>query len=200
MDLLRKLYQRAIEIPMHNVENLWREYDQFENGLNKQLAKALMTEHAPRYMAARSTFRERKNYIEGLSRNSIARPPRGLQKEMHQVRLWKRLIDYEKKNPQRLDPESLRERVTFTYNQCLMCLYHYPEIWHQSAQFQLECGYPDQCEKSTQAHLRIICNLDLLSHTFIRFCSLQASSPSATRKPAASFPVLRLLGAQWKDR
>jgi cleavage stimulation factor subunit 3 len=148
MDSLRRLYQRAIEIPMHNVEAIWREYDQFENGLNKQLAKALMNEHAPRYMGARSTFRERKNYIEGLSRNALARPPRGLQKEMHQVRLWKRLVDYEKKNPQRLDPEALRERVTFTYNQCLMCLYHYPEIWHQSAQFQLECGYPDHCEKS----------------------------------------------------
>jgi cleavage stimulation factor subunit 3 len=37
MDALRKLYQRAIEQPMHNLETFWKEYDQFENGLNKIL-------------------------------------------------------------------------------------------------------------------------------------------------------------------
>lgn len=35
MDLLRKVYQRAICIPVQGVEQLWREYDSFEMGLNK---------------------------------------------------------------------------------------------------------------------------------------------------------------------
>ena len=35
MDLLRKVYQRAICIPVQGVEQLWREYDGFEMGLNK---------------------------------------------------------------------------------------------------------------------------------------------------------------------
>lgn len=35
MDQLRKLYQRAICIPVKGVEQIWKEYDQFENGLNK---------------------------------------------------------------------------------------------------------------------------------------------------------------------
>lgn len=35
MDQLRKAYQRAICVPTSAVNNLWKEYDQFEMGLNK---------------------------------------------------------------------------------------------------------------------------------------------------------------------
>jgi len=35
MDMLRKTYRRAVQIPLHNVEQLWRELDTFENKLNK---------------------------------------------------------------------------------------------------------------------------------------------------------------------
>lgn len=33
MDQVRKAYQRAITVPMGSVNTLWKEYDQFENGL-----------------------------------------------------------------------------------------------------------------------------------------------------------------------
>ena len=35
MDQLRKAYHRAINVPMSSVNTLWKEYDQFEMGLNK---------------------------------------------------------------------------------------------------------------------------------------------------------------------
>jgi cleavage stimulation factor subunit 3 len=35
MDVLRKAYQRAICIPLTGLNALWKEYDQFELGLNK---------------------------------------------------------------------------------------------------------------------------------------------------------------------
>lgn len=35
MDALRKVYHRAVQISLENVEAIWRELDQFENGLNK---------------------------------------------------------------------------------------------------------------------------------------------------------------------
>lgn len=35
-DQLRKAYQRAVVIPLNNVEFLWREYNAFENTINKQ--------------------------------------------------------------------------------------------------------------------------------------------------------------------
>ena len=41
MDVLRKAYQRAICIPLNNVESIWQEYNQFENGLNKMTVSPL---------------------------------------------------------------------------------------------------------------------------------------------------------------
>lgn len=34
-DAIRKVYQRAVVIPMNNVEAIWRDYDAFENKQNK---------------------------------------------------------------------------------------------------------------------------------------------------------------------
>lgn len=41
MDLLRKAYQRAVCAPTSVVATLWREYDAFENGLNKMTVSDL---------------------------------------------------------------------------------------------------------------------------------------------------------------
>lgn len=35
MDALRKAYQRAVQIPLNNVEQIWQEYNQFENNMSK---------------------------------------------------------------------------------------------------------------------------------------------------------------------
>jgi hypothetical protein len=35
MDLLRSVYRRAVQIPLDNLEQIWREWDAFENSLNK---------------------------------------------------------------------------------------------------------------------------------------------------------------------
>jgi cleavage stimulation factor subunit 3 len=156
MTAIRKLFQRAVENPMHNLEAIWKDYDQFENGLNKTLAKELLSQHQPKYMGARVVYRERKSLMEGILRNMLARPPRGMSssltsphahnmltnhlgtiKEEHQVRLWRRLLVFEKTNPQKLDAAGLRARVTFTYNQCLLCLYHYPDMWLEFANYQV---------------------------------------------------------------
>jgi hypothetical protein len=41
MDLLRKAYQKAICVPTQAVNVLWKEYDQFEMGLNKLTVQTL---------------------------------------------------------------------------------------------------------------------------------------------------------------
>lgn len=35
MDKLRRIYQQVLLIPVSNIEQLWKEYDSFENNLNK---------------------------------------------------------------------------------------------------------------------------------------------------------------------
>lgn len=55
---MRKVYHRAVVIPLNDVEQLWREYDQFENKINKMTVRRVstiriraLTEHGrnPRY-------------------------------------------------------------------------------------------------------------------------------------------------------
>jgi cleavage stimulation factor subunit 3 len=43
MDLLRKIYQRAICVPTSAVNALWKEYDAFEMGLNKMTVSGLLS-------------------------------------------------------------------------------------------------------------------------------------------------------------
>jgi cleavage stimulation factor subunit 3 len=42
MDQLRKAYQRAINVPMSTLNGIWKEYDQFEMGLNKITVSTLV--------------------------------------------------------------------------------------------------------------------------------------------------------------
>lgn len=42
MDAMRKIYRRAVQIPLNNVEALWRELDAFENKLNKVTVSFLL--------------------------------------------------------------------------------------------------------------------------------------------------------------
>ena len=35
MDALRRVFQRAVQIPLENVEILWKDYEAFERGLNQ---------------------------------------------------------------------------------------------------------------------------------------------------------------------
>ena len=42
MDQLRKAYHRAITVPMLAINTLWKEYDQFEMGLNKTTVRLVI--------------------------------------------------------------------------------------------------------------------------------------------------------------
>jgi cleavage stimulation factor subunit 3 len=41
MDALRKIYHRAVQIPLENVETLWSELETFENNLNRITASTI---------------------------------------------------------------------------------------------------------------------------------------------------------------
>lgn len=74
MDLTRKIFQRAVCIPLFNVENLWKEYDSFENGLNKLTAKKILSDFSASYMKARSCTKELKAVYDSIERNNFPVP------------------------------------------------------------------------------------------------------------------------------
>jgi cleavage stimulation factor subunit 3 len=92
---LRKVYQEAVTLPLDGVEQLWREWDQLENALNKILAKKLLNDKAQAYQYARQAVRERRARAEGLQRNALAVPFRGSLRERQQMDQWRALAEYE---------------------------------------------------------------------------------------------------------
>lgn len=146
VDLLRKTYQRAISIPTRNLNTLWREYDQFEMGLDKKLGRALLAQHSPSYMSAKSANMALDNITRGLQRNNLPRlPPApgfdGDEEYMDQVELWKKWISWEKSDPLELktdEPEALKKRILYVYKQALMALRFWPEMWVDAAEWCFE--------------------------------------------------------------
>ncbi|KAI0836921.1 hypothetical protein F5Y06DRAFT_97151 [Hypoxylon sp. FL0890] len=146
MDVLRKAYQRAISIPMANVNHLWKEYDQFEMGLNKMTGRKFLQERSPSYMTARSANTHLENITRGLKRTTLPRLPpapgfEGDQEYLEQVRLWKSWISWEKDDPLVLQPDdqnTYRQRVLQVYKQALMALRFWPEMWVDAAEWCFE--------------------------------------------------------------
>jgi cleavage stimulation factor subunit 3 len=86
MDALRKIYHRAVQIPLENVETLWSELESFENNLNRITAstiifysgehrsppliyfqaKKFLSDLSPSYMQARTVLRQLQRHLGPL--------------------------------------------------------------------------------------------------------------------------------------
>ncbi|KAI1421194.1 hypothetical protein F5Y12DRAFT_39188 [Xylaria sp. FL1777] len=148
MDILRKAYQRAICIPMANLNVFWKEYDQFELGLNKMTGRKYLQERSPAYMTARSANTALENITRGLKKTALPRLPPipgfdGDQEYLEQVKLWKAWIAWEKDDPLVLRSEDLvsyQQRILHAYRQALMALRFWPEMWVDAAEWCFENG------------------------------------------------------------
>ncbi|EFJ31023.1 hypothetical protein SELMODRAFT_270661 [Selaginella moellendorffii] len=143
MLLLRKAYQQAVLSPIHHIEQLWKEYESFENTISRALAKGLVADFQPKHFNARAVYRERKKFWDQIDQSLLPVPFAGSFKEEQQNSSWKQLLAFEKNNPQRLEPALLARRVVFTYEQCLMYFYHYPDIWYDYAMWLAQNGSND---------------------------------------------------------
>jgi len=146
MDQLRKAYQRAICVPISNVNTLWKEYDQFEMGLNKMTGRKFLAERSPAYMTAKSANTALENITRGLRRSNLPRlpPAPGFEGDLdyaEQVDLWRKWIAWEKSDPLELksdEPELLRQRILYCYKQALMALRFWPEMYVDAAEWCFE--------------------------------------------------------------
>ncbi|XP_070535055.1 cleavage stimulation factor subunit 3-like [Ptychodera flava] len=133
---VRRVYQRGCVNPMINIEQLWREYNNYENSINPLIAKKMIDDRSRDYMNARRVAKEYEAVTRGLNRNMPSVPPTGTPEEAKQVDLWKKYIAWEKANPLRTEDQTLiTKRVMFAYEQCLLCLGHHPDIWYEAAQY-----------------------------------------------------------------
>ncbi|GFR46914.1 hypothetical protein Agub_g8561 [Astrephomene gubernaculifera] len=142
MAAVRRLYQRAVCVPHHHLEGLWRDYQRFENeGPSKMFAKKVLDEWAPKYQAARAVYRERRRRASVLSYALWPLPPgKGGLLQEQQAALWREYLAYERSNPQGLEPAVLQARVALAFDQALICFLHFPEFWLDYADWHAACG------------------------------------------------------------
>ncbi|XP_074613166.1 cleavage stimulation factor subunit 3-like isoform X2 [Acropora palmata] len=131
---IRKVYQRAVVTPMLNLEALWREYNSFEQSVNKALAKKLIDDKTREYMNARRVAKEYEAITRGLVRGNPSVPINGSSEENKQLQIWKKYIAWEKSNPLRTeDTALLTKRVVYAYEQCLQTMGFHSNVWCEAA-------------------------------------------------------------------
>uniref|UniRef100_A0A667YD80 Cleavage stimulation factor, 3' pre-RNA, subunit 3 n=1 Tax=Myripristis murdjan TaxID=586833 RepID=A0A667YD80_9TELE len=131
-----RVYQRGCVNPMINIEQLWRDYSKYEEGINVHLAKKMIEDRSRDYMNARRVAKEYETVMKGLDRNAPSVPPQNSPQEAQQVEMWKKYIQWEKSNPLRTEDQTLiTKRVMFAYEQCLLVLGHHPDVWYEAAQY-----------------------------------------------------------------
>ncbi|XVE68511.1 hypothetical protein DITRI_Ditri09bG0073900 [Diplodiscus trichospermus] len=181
MTAVRKAYQKAIVTPTLHIEQLWKDYENFENSVSRQLAKGLLSEYQPKYNSARAVYRERKKYMDDIDWNMLAVPPSDSCKEEMQWMAWKKLLAFEKGNPQRIDSASSNKRIVFTYEQCLMYLYHYPDIWYDFATWHAKIGSLDAAIKVFQRALKALPDSEMLKYAYAELEESRGAIQSAKK-------------------
>mmetsp|Transcript_5450 Transcript_5450/g.7210 ORF Transcript_5450/g.7210 Transcript_5450/m.7210 type:complete len:693 (+) Transcript_5450:163-2241(+) len=146
MTALRKTYQKAVATPIHGVEELWREYQQFENQLGKATADKLIKENKQKHDEAVAIYKERKSRWAGVRSETLPERFKGTDKEKSQLNKWKALIEYELSNPEKVSASLLKKRVRFVYTQALSVLQFYPEIWYDFSMFEASGNDPMSAE------------------------------------------------------
>ncbi|GAA6008673.1 hypothetical protein JCM11491_003391 [Sporobolomyces phaffii] len=167
MDALRKAFQRAVQVPLNNVEQIWQDYNAFENGLSKMTAKKFIAELSPSYMTARKCLRELRAQHDALYTPLLPNVPTwSSTQSISALEGWKRYLAFEESNPLEMDDMgAVMNRVSFAYRKALACLRFYAEIWYLSANYNLRMGRIDEAKGQLQAGLAAIPSSLLLAYT-----------------------------------
>ena len=139
MDLTRKIYHRALSIPMDGLEKLWHAYDAYENSLNKLTAKKLVTERSSAYMAARSVTKDLMDLMQEIDLDAYPLDPvtEMSESERHdRLASWMKWINWEKSNPLTLSNRSiLHSRIIYAFRRALMSCRRDPLLWQVYATY-----------------------------------------------------------------
>ncbi len=138
MDNTRRVFQKAVCLPVRNIEGLWKDYDAFENGISKLTARKFLGEKSPAYMTARGNLRELQNITANVVRNATPKPPSYSASERMQLQAWKKWIMWEKADPLLLEDQlGIQARVIYVLKQSVMAMPFYAETWYDAADYCL---------------------------------------------------------------
>ncbi|KAL6140655.1 hypothetical protein ACLB2K_058953 [Fragaria x ananassa] len=163
---LRKVYQKAVVSPNHNMDQIWCEYQSFERTYNKDLAKSLLAEFSGKFNRAKIVYWERRNAVQDIDFSMLAVPPTGSPREEGQWMAWKKLLAFEKENKQMIDVAWCNKRIVLVYEQCLMYLCHYPDMWYDYAMWLVKSGSVDAAVEVFKRALTALPESEMLKYAY----------------------------------
>ncbi|OAX32037.1 hypothetical protein K503DRAFT_777066 [Rhizopogon vinicolor AM-OR11-026] len=187
MDSLRKVYHRAVQIPLENVEKLLSELEAFENSLNKITAKKFMSDLSPSYIQARTVLRQLQHHLGPLfpppPASSSARPelylpptPSFNAAERALVRAWKTYLKWEESNPLEFEDKDKAtlstSRIQGVYRKAVILMRFYAEIWYMSFVWTNSVGRTEQALNILKSGMEANPTSSLLHFAY---CELQES-------------------------
>eukprot|EP01147_Barroeca_monosierra_P005447 gene5446-8900_t len=136
----RALYQECIALPHRGVEKMWKEYLDWESGMNQAFATKFTKEKGPAHATARATAAKIDQLSRKLRKDLPSVPPELRTQEIAgQQHLWEQLLLFEKGNPlQLVHQHEIVERVFFVYRQYLLCFSKYPTVWYDAAMYLID--------------------------------------------------------------
>ncbi|KAF8631737.1 hypothetical protein AX15_002220 [Amanita polypyramis BW_CC] len=164
MDALRKVYHRAVQIPLDNVEQLWHDLETFETNLNKITAKKFMSDLSPGHMQARTTLRQLINHVstlypasfnnsypplpDGSNTDVFLPPPPSFDlTERALVGKWKAYLKWEENNPLEIEEKDRAvfiNRIQAVYRKAVIRMRWYSEIWFMAYTWTNSIGRHDE--------------------------------------------------------
>ncbi|ETW06068.1 hypothetical protein H310_03663 [Aphanomyces invadans] len=132
---IRKVFQRALPIPMHNLDALWKDYEQFEKSIpnNEALALNVFKVLRPKVDAAKAIFKDRKALVDPIDLDAL--PSRT--NTDPQIDAWNKWIEFELANPERVERPKWKAKVRYVLEACLACRRYSAEVWFQYAMLEL---------------------------------------------------------------
>jgi len=134
--MLRAAFQRCASTAHSALDKLWIGYEQFEKSLgNPQLAQKLLGDHMPRYVRGKAAFKELNTIANGIDHFAVAVPlrERNAVQQGKLLEKWRRVFQFERTNPLRLERKALQGRVAVVYQQAALSLAFQAEVWHDFA-------------------------------------------------------------------
>ncbi|KAF1316000.1 Cleavage stimulation factor subunit 3-like, partial [Globisporangium splendens] len=178
---VRKLFHRAVAIPLHNMEAIWREYEKFERSIpnNEALAQNFFKVFRPKFDAARAVLRDRKKLFDHVNINALAVPSTGSRTDAAQMTDWQKILAFEMGNPERLDPLRMKSRMRYTLELFVSVKRHYPEAWYQYAVYENEASDRDAATSIFERALDAIPDSTYLYFAFADHHELHGDIPAA---------------------
>uniref|UniRef100_A0A7S2R7B3 Suppressor of forked domain-containing protein n=1 Tax=Mucochytrium quahogii TaxID=96639 RepID=A0A7S2R7B3_9STRA len=125
---IKGAFSRAIKTPVRNLEELYK-------GL--EATGVVAPEVQQEYMKAKTLYDERLKRLNEVKIDYLPEPCANSEADASRLMKWRAVIDYEKKNPERVTEAELKQRVRYVYRRALSSLYFFPEMWYEYSLYEL---------------------------------------------------------------